>query len=262
MTHANGTVRPTLEEIEAAAAASPPRPDAPRPAPRPEPVPEAIDWKAAVDRIAERSRPHRQAQEQARARRDRILAEQRRERMQTRNREMSAAQVPPRYAHAEADHPAVSEWVAAVIRGGLGLTQGLVLNGPVGCGKTWQAYGAWKAVAQRTGCRALALPVPAFLDSLRPGRTPLAALEDVERAELLLLDDLAAERASEWTVEVLYRLIDARWNACLPTIVTVNAPEGSLRERLGDRIASRLNGLGRIVTWPADAPDRRVRPQG
>jgi DNA replication protein DnaC len=103
--------------------------------------------------------------------------------------------------------------------------------------------------------------VPAFLDSLRPGRTPVASLDEVERAELLLLDDLAAERASEWTVELVYRLIDARWNACLPTIITVNAPNGELRAKLGDRIASRLNGLGRKVTWPVDAPDRRLPPR-
>lgn len=261
MTHANDQTIPTLAEIEAAAAASPPaHPPTPRPEPQPEAVPEAIDWKAAVERIAERSRPHREEQERARARRDRILSEQRRARTQARNRELSLAQVPPRYRDATADHPAVAAWVAATIREGA--TAGLVLNGPTGCGKTWQAYGAWHTVAQRTGCRAIAVDVPALLDSLRPGRTPLHPVEEVERAELLLLDDLAAERATEWTVELVYRLINARWNACLPTIVTVNAPNGSLRERLGDRVASRLNGLGRIVTWPADAPDRRVPGQG
>ena len=150
----------------------------------------------------------------------------------------------------------------STVRSGVtGGAEGLVLNGPTGCGKTWQAWAAWSAVAQQTGCTAYGLSMPSYLDSLRPGRTPWVPLETAERAELLLLDDLAAERASEWTIELVYRLIDARWNACLPTIVTVNAPSGELRARLGDRIASRLNGLGRIVSWPADAPDRRARPQ-
>lgn len=216
-----------------------------------------IDWSAAVMRIAERSRPHREAQKAARARRDSILAAQRAERTRARNRELSLAQVPARYRDAAADDPRVALWVRSVLDGS---RDGLVLNGPTGCGKTWQAFAAWHTVAQRTGCTAYALSMPAFLDSLRPGRTPTAPLEAVERAELVLLDDLAAERASEWTVELVYRLIDARWNACLPTIVTVNAPAGELRARLGDRIASRLNGLGRIVSWPTDAPDRRVVP--
>lgn len=263
MTHANDPARPTLEEIEAAVAASPPAPPgAPRPEPKPEPVPEAIDWKAAVERIAERSRPHRDAQRQAKERRDRILAAQRAEVRAAHNRELSLAQVPPRYRDATVDHPAVAEWVTATLRGGIRVAQGLTLNGPVGCGKTWQAFGAWHTVAQRTGCRAVAVSVPAYLDSLRPGRTPLMELPEVERAELLLLDDLSAERVSEWTEEVVYRLIDARWNACLPTIITLNAPGSTLRDRLGNRVASRLNGLGRVVSWPTDAPDRRVRPQG
>jgi DNA replication protein DnaC len=251
--------RPGLsEEDRALLAADVPAGQQPNETPQPEP----IDWEAAVMRIAERSRPHRQAQQEARDRRERILREQRAERVRAANRERSAAQVPARYRQATADHPAVAAWVASAVRD-VRSADGLVLNGPVGCGKTWQAFAAWSTVAQRTGCRAVAVPVPAFLDSLRPGRTPLVPLEDAERAELLLLDDLAGERDSEWTLELMYRLIDARWNACLPTIITVNAPGTVIRDRLGARIASRLNGLGRIVSWPADAPDLRVtaRPE-
>jgi DNA replication protein DnaC len=253
--------RPGLsEEDRALLAADVPAGQRPNETPEPEP----IDWEAAVMRIADRSRPHRQAQQAARDRRERILREQRAERTRVANRERSAAQVPARYRSATVDHPAVADWVTRTVRSGVtGGADGLVLNGPVGCGKTWQAYGAWTTVAQRTGCRAVAVPVPAFLDSLRPGRTPLVPLEDAERADLLLLDDLAGERDSEWTAELVYRLIDARWNAVLPTIVTVNAPGTVIRDRLGARVASRLNGLGRIVTWPADAPDLRVtaRPE-
>jgi DNA replication protein DnaC len=229
--------------------------DVPDPAAPEPPAPEPIDWEAKVMDLAARSRPHRQAQAEARARRDRILGEQRATVRREHNRARSLGQVPARYRAATADDPRVAEWVGAALRGS---TESLVLNGPTGCGKTWQAYGAWHTVAQRTGCRALAVDVPAFLDSLRPGRTPVAELAEVERAELLLLDDLAGERTSDWTAELVYRLINARWNACQPTIITVNAPGSSLRDRLGDRVASRLNGLGRIVSWPADAPDRRI----
>jgi DNA replication protein DnaC len=249
--------RPGLSpEDRALLAGDVPDPNVPAP-----PAPEPIDWEAKVLELAARSRPHRQAQAAVRTRRDTILAEQRAERRKATNRERSLAQVPPRYRDATVDHPAVAEWVERTIRGGLLLTQGLVLNGPTGCGKTWQAYAAWHTVAQHTGCESYALSMPGYLDSLRPGRTTWLPIERAEAAELLLLDDLAAERASEWTVELVYRLIDARWNACLPTIVTVNAGNGELRAKLGDRIASRLNGLGRIVSWPADAPDRRLPPR-
>ncbi len=255
---------------EEAAAMKRLREHAARAAQEPErPAPEPVDWEARVLQIADRSRPHRQAQAEARTRREAILREQRADRARTLNRERSARQVPARYREARPDHPEVARWARDVAH--RDTTDGLVLNGPTGCGKTWQAYGAWAFVAQHTGCRAIALSVPAYLESLRPGRVPTVSLDDAESAELLLLDDLAAERSSEWTTEVVYRLIDARWNACLPTIVTVNAPieelpngkqVSTLRERLGDRIASRLNGLGRIVSWPSDAPDRRTRPNG
>jgi DNA replication protein DnaC len=230
---------------------------------------ERPDWEATVLAIADRSRPHREAQRQARERRDSILRQQRADRARAHNRTRSAAQIPPRYRAADCDHPEVNRWALAVAAGRT--TDGLVLNGPTGCGKTWQAFGAWSLIAQHTGCRAYALNVPAYLESLRPGRAPLLPVDEVESAELLLLDDLAGERASDGTVEVVYRLIDARWNACLPTVVTLNAPVveqpdgsrvSSLREQLGDRIASRLNGLGRVVSWPADAPDRRRPPTG
>jgi DNA replication protein DnaC len=218
-------------------------------------APEPIDWEARVLELAARSRPHRQKAAEARSRRDALLAAHRAETRRARNRELALAQVPPRYRDATADHPKVAAWVRHALDGG---TEGMILNGPTGCGKTWQAYAAWHTVAQQTGCAAVAVAVPAFLDSLRPGRTPVANLDAVERADLLLLDDLAGERTSEWTAELVYRLIDARWNACKPTIITVNAPGGELRARLGDRVASRLNGLGRIVSWPVDAPDRRL----
>jgi hypothetical protein len=103
---------------------------------------------------------------------------------------------------------------------------------------------------------AVAVSVPALLDGLRPGREPIEDLHVCEEARLLLLDDLAAERVTDWTSETLYRLVDARYARRLPTIVTTNASGQQIRDGLGERVASRLNGLGRIVTL--DGPDRRA----
>lgn len=237
--------RTTAEQIERAAAEG-----------TPPPPPEPTDWSAEVMRLAERLRPARDAAAAERAERDRERDRERTERTRNANRERSAAQVPVRYRDAVADHPAVRAWVEAACAGS---TDGLILNGPVGVGKTWQAYGAWSEVAQRTGCSAVAIAVPDLLDALRPGRPGTVDYDGVEGCRLLLLDDLTAERATDWTGEVLYRLIDARWRHMRPTVVTCNAPGRRLREQLGDRVASRLNGLGRYVDWPADAPDRRRR---
>lgn len=213
--------------------------------------PERIDWQARVEAIAARSRPKRQEQQRQRTERQRRIEQMRAERRAAHTLAQLAERF-GRYADAQVGDPDVARWTREAIEGG---RDSLILLGNVGTGKTHQAVAAYRAVVAATHCQAIAVPVPALLDSLRPGRAPLAALEDCERARLLLLDDLAAERHSDWTGEVLYRLIDARWARNLPTIITTNATPADVRERLGDRVASRLGGMGRSVIMTGE--DRR-----
>jgi DNA replication protein DnaC len=260
--------RPTLEQIEAAIAAStvlpPERIGRPEPdeealrrkveaTPRVEqPVPTRPDWEAHVLAIAAKSRPARTKAAQDRTARQRRIDEGRRQRaigvtLDRLNRRFD------RFADAEVGNPEVAAWVAAVRRGS---REGLVIRGPVGTGKTHQAVAAYRVVVSGGVMPAIAVAVPALLDGLRPGREAVETLDACESAALLLLDDLAAERATDWTAETLYRLIDARYARHLPTIITMNATGKVIRETLGDRIASRLNGLGRHVIL--DGPDRRT----
>lgn len=173
---------------------------------------------------------------------------------ETRNRELLAS-IPTRYRVAEATDRRVQAWVARTLEGA---TDSLLILGPVGSGKTHEAFGAWQTLVRKGYGRGGArwASVPAMLEGMRPGRNGTAEQELTE-APLLLLDDLAAERGSEWTVEVLYRILDARYAWCRPTIITSNVDPGKVREQLGDRIASRLNGLGERVTIEHD--DRRTR---
>jgi DNA replication protein DnaC len=69
---------------------------------------------------------------------------------------------------------------------------------------------------------------------------PQLAEDDVLRpwmdaSVLLVLDDVGAEKVSEWTAQTLYAVIDARYQAQLPTIVTTNNPSA-----IDDRVLSRL----------------------
>lgn len=250
--------RPTLAEIEAAAQAAAAERDAGLLAqqvaatPRDEqPEPERTDWQAVVQGIADRSRPARQKAARERTERQRRIEHLRAERRAQHTLAQLAERF-DRYVGAQVDHPDVARWVRAALGGS---RDSLILLGNVGTGKTWQAVAAYRAVIAGCRCDGIAVPVPGLLDSLRPGREPLARAEDCERIRLLLLDDLAAERASDWTGEVLYRLIDARWARNLPTIITTNATPADVRERLGDRVASRLGGMGRSVVMTG--ADRR-----
>ena len=117
----------------------------------------------------------------------------------------------------------------------------LVLSGPSGCGKTHIAA----AIANRAiecGRAALFMVVPDLLDHLRAAYRPDSDIaydeffEQVRNAPLLLLDDLGTQSATPWAQEKLFQLINHRFNAQLPTVVTTNVPLDKLDERLRARL--------------------------
>ena len=79
-------------------------------------------------------------------------------------------------------------------------------------------------------------------------------MEDARCCPVLLLDDLGAEKRSEWTDEQLYRLLNYRYNEGLPTVVASNVT----LDKLEPRIASRLQdaSLSQIVLLAGD--DQRL----
>ena len=72
-------------------------------------------------------------------------------------------------------------------------------------------------------------------------------LEKYKAARLLVLDDLGAEKATEWVQERLFEIIDSRYGECLPLLVTSNLLPAELEGRLGKRIADRLREMCRVV---------------
>ncbi len=219
---------------------------------RPRPEPEPVDWEARVLQLAERTRPQRQAAAAERTARQRRIDDLRRQR----SVEHTLDQLDRRFGRFVDEQPEPGPVARATIALYRGQIDGFVIRGPVGVGKTHEGVAAFRHLVR--DCHllpAVAVAVPALLDGLRPGRDAVEPLDAVESARLLLLDDLGAERASDWTAEVLYRVIDARYARRLPTVVTTNATGDLIRANLGERVASRLNGLGAVVTL--DGPDRR-----
>jgi DNA replication protein DnaC len=131
----------------------------------------------------------------------------------------------------------------------------LVLFGPVGTGKTHTAIAAVRALFERSAYGALFLPVVELLDQLRPGG-PDGALERAAAANVLILDDLGAEKPSDWTGERLYSIVNRRWLEQRPTVATSNIPPDELAERVGERTYSRLVGCD-AVTLKLAGEDRR-----
>jgi DNA replication protein DnaC len=171
-----------------------------------------------------------------------------------------AAAVPRRYAHATATHPDVQAWADTCARD-IRDAGTLVLCGSIGTGKTYQAFGALRRIAETGPARfeMIATTAPDLYARLRPGgseRGGEAELKRHSRIQLLLLDDLGTEKPSEWVEETNYRIFNERYNACLPLIITTNllvrGPEGGrtpdLAGRLGERLASRLAETAHVVT--------------
>ncbi|WP_225848228.1 ATP-binding protein [Streptomyces sp. HPF1205] len=180
--------------------------------------------------------------------------------------------LPPRYRDAETHHPQVLDWVQEVTRQAAAPSPGarrqvttgpsLLLAGVTGAGKTHQAYGAIRALAQAgVGVRWRATTAADLYAGLRPrpGSDSEAELAALARCPLLLLDDLGAAKASEWVEEITYRLINRRYNLMLPTLITTNLPIADLRAHLGDRVTSRL---AQMTTRVSFAPVDRRRARG
>lgn len=166
-----------------------------------------------------------------------------------------ANRVPRRYTQATPDNAARTWANAAVTHPDT--TRSLLVIGPTGTGKTHYAYGALRAIAEAGSTAWHALTAADLYASLRPrtGRDSEAEFEKLAKTGVLFVDDLGAAKLTEWTEEVTYRLINHRYEQCLPGIFTSNVPPAQLRDALGERIASRLTEMCERLVLKGD--DRR-----
>lgn len=166
------------------------------------------------------------------------------------------SKVPRRYAGADPD-PIATAWARAAVANPLEV-RSLLVVGPTGTGKTHFAYSVLRAIAETgTSAKWSAYTAADLYAQLRPrsGRDSEAEFEKFTGADVLFLDDLGAAKLTEWTEEVTYRLINHRYEQCLPGIFTSNVPPTQLRDVLGERIASRLTEMCERVVLKGD--DRR-----
>ncbi len=133
----------------------------------------------------------------------------------------------------------------------------LVLSGASGCGKTHIAAAIVNALLDR-GEAAMFVVVPDLLDHLRAAYRPAAEVpydemfERVRNAPVLVLDDLGTQAPTPWAQEKLFQLVNYRFNARLPTVVTTNIPPDQLDERLRTRLTD--VGLARVYALESRRP--------
>jgi DNA replication protein DnaC len=115
--------------------------------------------------------------------------------------------------------------------------RGVLFYGDAGNGKTYSSFAIANELYSR-GIAVLAISVPriikiitdSFNDNGEYGEINI--LNTLAEASLLILDDLGTEYKTQWTYEKLYSIIDARYRAKKPTIITTNLSIDELRESL------------------------------
>ena len=133
--------------------------------------------------------------------------------------------------------------------------KGLLLMGREGTGKTHVAVSILKETI-RKGYTGLYWNVPELFLELRRLMNDKVDISEADlfdnarRVDLLVLDDLGAERSSEYVTDRLYVMINGRYENDMPTIVTTNRGREELRSQLGPRIVSRLCEMCVPIEFP------------
>jgi DNA replication protein DnaC len=135
----------------------------------------------------------------------------------------------------------------------------LVITGTYGCGKTHLAAAIANArLASEEP--AIFVVVPDLLDHLRSTFGPHSEtryddlFDKVRSAAVLVLDDLGTQSSTPWAQEKLFQIINHRYNAQLPTVITTN----QRLEDLDPRLRSRLQDTNLINRVHINAPDFRA----
>jgi DNA replication protein DnaC len=139
----------------------------------------------------------------------------------------------------------------------------LVLRGDNGCGKTHLAAAI---VNYRFSLKqpALFIVVSDFLDHLRSTFNPESEVsydqffESVKNAPLLVLDDFGKQTSTAWAQEKLFQVINYRYNAKLPTVITTNLEEDEMDGSILSRFADPTVSTPFHITAPSYFSGRRV----
>jgi DNA replication protein DnaC len=188
-----------------------------------------------------------------------------------------SARIPRRYQGVSFERPPVSdlarsapEQVASVRRyvrvvaDNLDRGKGLWIQGDVGTGKTTLAMLVSKAALQ-AGRSVAIYSLPRLLNLLRESMdSPEGKLDFMDRltaVDLLHLDDLGAENRTDWVLEQLYSIVNARYEAERAIVATTNLMPDELSERLGARTVSRLVEIcGDLIPLYGEDRRREFRP--
>jgi DNA replication protein DnaC len=168
-----------------------------------------------------------------------------------------SAVIPRRYRDVSFDRPPVSDIdpqivtatrrYAATIEDQLEAGRGLWFMGPPGTGKTTLAMLVSQA-ALKTGRSVAIYSLPRLLneirDTHRAERSHVDLLDRLTEVDLLHIDDVGAQRTTDWVLEELYSIVNGRYEDERSIVITTNILDrGALCEQITARTVSRLTEM-------------------
>jgi DNA replication protein DnaC len=190
----------------------------------------------------------------------------------TKARSLSAV-IPRRYRDVAFGRPPVTDIDPAIVAATrqfidrideqLDAGRGLWFMGPVGTGKTTLAMLVSKA-ALAAGRSVAIYSLPRLLneirDTHRAERSHVELLDRLIAVDLLHIDDVGAERTTDWVLEELYSIVNGRYEDQRSIVVTTNIDDrDALCEQISERTVSRLTEM--CDELPIGGHDRRMDTQ-
>jgi DNA replication protein DnaC len=194
----------------------------------------------------------------------------RRQQVAQRKARSLSAVIPRRYQNVSFDRQPVTDIepqaVVTAVRSFVGRIdehldagRGLWLVGPVGTGKTTLAMLVSKG-ALKAGRSVAIYSLPRLLNEIRDAhraeRSHVELLDRLTEVDLLHIDDVGAERTTDWVLEELYSIVNARYEDQRSMIITTNLDYDELEAQVSARTASRLAEM--CDQLPVHGVDRRV----